>query len=112
VMTIMRQSLTDNLCLDEEGFLCYPEAWTRDVARILAEGEAPDGLTDDHWKVIDCLRQFYLQYHTVPQLTMLRRFTGFKLAYVYKLFPSGLAKGACRIAGMPRATISPSFLYP
>jgi dissimilatory sulfite reductase related protein len=27
--------------------------------------------------------------------------TGFQLKYIYELFPSGPAKGACKIAGLP-----------
>jgi dissimilatory sulfite reductase related protein len=30
--------------------------------------------------------------------------TGFKLAYVYELFPSGPANGACKVAGLPKPT--------
>jgi tRNA 2-thiouridine synthesizing protein E len=30
--------------------------------------------------------------------------TGFQLKYIYELFPSGPAKGACKIAGLPKPT--------
>jgi tRNA 2-thiouridine synthesizing protein E len=30
--------------------------------------------------------------------------TGFKLSYVYEMFPSGPAKGACKLAGLPKPT--------
>jgi dissimilatory sulfite reductase related protein len=30
--------------------------------------------------------------------------TGFKLKYIYELFPSGPARGACKIAGLPKPT--------
>lgn len=111
-MAKTEQSLVTETGIDDDGFLLYPEMWTHSVARSLARDEVPDGLTKDHWKVINCLRQFYLEHGTLPQLRMLRRLTGLKLEYVYKLFPSGLARGACKIAGIPRVTIAPNFLYP
>jgi tRNA 2-thiouridine synthesizing protein E len=30
--------------------------------------------------------------------------TGFSLKQVYELFPSGPAKGACKVAGLPKPT--------
>ena len=30
--------------------------------------------------------------------------TDFKLKYIYELFPSGPAKGACKVAGLPKPT--------
>jgi len=30
--------------------------------------------------------------------------TGFKLNEIYELFPSGPAKGACKVAGLPKPT--------
>jgi len=30
--------------------------------------------------------------------------TGFKLNEIYTLFPSGPAKGACKLAGLPKPT--------
>jgi tRNA 2-thiouridine synthesizing protein E len=105
-------SITTALNVDKEGFLLKPESWTKEVAQQLARGEVKEGLTGDHWKVIDYLRQYYLEFGTVPPVRMLRRYTGFDLEYLYKLFPSGLTKGACKIAGIPRLAIRPNFLYP
>ncbi|MBA7505381.1 Sulfite reductase, dissimilatory-type subunit gamma [subsurface metagenome] len=111
-MAITNQFLASTLDLDEEGFLRQPEMWNRDVAQLLAQEEVPNGLTEDHWKIVGYLRQYYLEFGTVPPVRMLRRDTGFNLECIYKLFPSGLTRGACRIAGIPRNTIRPNFLYP
>ena len=98
--------------VDEEGFLLNPEMWSRDFAQTFSTKEAAGGLTKDHWKVIDFLRDYYLVCGSVPPVPMLRKRTGVNLQAIYRLFPSGLTKGACRVAGIPRATIRPSFLYP
>jgi dissimilatory sulfite reductase related protein len=98
--------------LDEEGFLSRAELWNREMARALAESEVPDGLSEDHWKVINYLREYYEDCSSVPPPKMLCRRTGLSYGQIRELFPSGLTKGACRIAGIPRATIRPGFFYP
>ena len=95
---------------DEDGFLLKSEAWDKNVAQLLAQMEVAGGLTEDHWKVIDYLRHYYLEFNSVPPVKMLCKRTGIKFGYICRLFPSGLTRGACRVAGLPRAKIHP--LYP
>jgi len=109
-MAIMPKVVTPEAEIDDRGFLCSPEAWNEDVACLLAEEEIPGGLTEDHWKVIDYLRRYFLEFKGVPPVTKVRRDLGINLQDVRKLFPSGLARGACRIAGIPMDRIHP--LYP
>lgn len=98
--------------VDQEGYLVSTENWTEAEASILAKEEVPEGLTEDHWKVIETMRQYYLERGTVPPVRMLSRRTGLSLREMQRLFPSGLSKGACKIAGIPQNAIKPSFLYP
>jgi len=98
--------------LDEDGFMIDTKKWTEEVAQILAQAELPKGLTEDHWTVIDYMRQYYLEFGSVPPIRMLARRTGLSLLRIKELFPNGLTKGACRYAGVPRIAIRPQFLYP
>jgi tRNA 2-thiouridine synthesizing protein E len=99
--------------LDEEGFLVDTNKWTREVAQILAQQEEePVGLTEEHWRVIDFMRQFYLEYGSPPSVRMIPRHTGISLRRIRELFPEGLTKSACKYAGLPRIAIRPNFLYP
>ena len=98
--------------LDKEGYLIRTETWTKEVAQTVAQEEVPEGLTDDHWMVVNHMRDYYIEYGNIPPLRKLARDTGFSLRYMQKLFPNGLAKGACKIAGIPSNAIKPSFLYP
>ena len=98
--------------IDKEGYLFKMDVWTEDKANLLAKDEVPEGLTEGHWKVVECIRQYYLEMGTVPPVRMLSRRTGLSLREMQRLFPSGLSKGACRIAGIPRSAVKPSFLYP
>ena len=90
--------------IDEDGFIQDPEVWNEIVAKGLAKTEGVDELTDDHWKVVNYLREYYLQYNIAPMIRKLCKETGFKLKEIYDLFPSGPAKGACKVAGLPKPT--------
>ena len=91
--------------MDEEGFLLQPETWTKKVALSLARGEVNKILTPDHWKVIDCVRQYYIEFETIPPIRLVVRRTGFSLTCIHELFPNGYAKGVCKVAGIPRNTV-------
>jgi TusE/DsrC/DsvC family sulfur relay protein len=90
--------------VDEDGFLENPEIWNERVALDFASTEGVNELTEAHWKVINYLRNYYLQYGIAPMIRKLCKETGFKLNEIYALFPSGPAKGACKLAGLPKPT--------
>ncbi|MGB2678240.1 MAG: TusE/DsrC/DsvC family sulfur relay protein [Candidatus Acidiferrum sp.] len=90
--------------VDEDGFLQSPELWNEDVATDFAESEAISALTEEHWKVINYIRNYYTQFGIAPMVRKLCKETGYKLGDIYKLFPSGPAKGACKLAGLPKPT--------
>ena len=90
--------------VDEDGFIQAPELWDEVVAAALGKTEGVDELTDDHWKVVNFLREYYLEFGVAPMIRKLCKSTGFKLSEIYELFPSGPAKGACKIAGLPKPT--------
>jgi tRNA 2-thiouridine synthesizing protein E len=90
--------------IDEDGFIQEPDKWNEEVALALAKTEGVDTLSDDHWKVVNYLREYYLEYGVAPMIRKLCKSTGFKLNQIYELFPSGPAKGACKVAGLPKPT--------
>ncbi|HBT47636.1 MAG TPA: sulfurtransferase TusE [Peptococcaceae bacterium] len=90
--------------VDEDGFIQDPDKWNEAVAKALAETEGVTELTEDHWKVINYLREYYLKFGIAPMIRKLCKDTGFTLKQIYDLFPSGPAKGACKIAGLPKPT--------
>jgi len=111
-MTTQRKTPADEQEMDENGFLLQPETWTKKVARSLARGEVPKILTPDHWKVIDCVRQYYLEYGTIPPVRLIVRSTGLSLAGIHELFPNGYAKGICKVAGIPGNTVMVAPMLP
>ncbi len=90
--------------VDEDGFLDNPEIWNEQVAADFASTEGVTELTEAHWKVINYLRSYYLQFGIAPMVRKLCKETGFKLSEIYEMFPSGPAKGACKLAGLPKPT--------
>ncbi len=90
--------------VDEDGFIQEPDLWNKDVAAALGKTEGVDDITEEHWKVVNFLREYYLEFGVAPMIRKLCKSTGFKLNKIYELFPSGPAKGACKIAGLPKPT--------
>ncbi len=91
--------------IDEDGFIQDPDLWNEDVARDLArKEEGIQQMTDEHWKLVHYLRNYYLQYQIAPMIRKVCKETGFPLQKIYELFPSGPAKGACKVAGLPKPT--------
>ncbi len=95
---------------DAEGYLAALDDWSEDVARHLAEKDKLD-LTEEHWKVLNVIRDYYAEYGTAPNLRILQKVLKEQLGdgaadkkYLFTLFPYGPAKQGARYAGMPKPT--------
>ena len=90
--------------IDEDGFIQEPDKWNESVAEDLAKTENAYPMGEEHWTVVNYLRDYYLKFEIAPPIRMLCKKTGFDLKQIYQLFPSGPAKGACKVAGLPKPT--------
>jgi len=90
--------------IDEDGFIQEPDLWDEAVAQDLAKTEEVAEMTPDHWAIVNFLRNYFLEFGIAPPIRMITKQTGFDLKTIYKLFPSGPAKGACKVAGLPKPT--------
>jgi TusE/DsrC/DsvC family sulfur relay protein len=90
--------------VDEDGFLEDPTIWNEQVAADLATSEEIATLNEDQWKLVYYLRRYYLEFGIAPMVRKLCKDNGFTKAQVYEMFPSGPAKGACKVAGLPKPT--------
>lgn len=95
---------------DEEGYLTNLGEWNEDAAKYLAEQEKVE-MTENHWEVVNFLREYYNDFQIAPAIRVLTKAVGKKLGpekgnnkYLYELFPYGPAKQACKIAGLPKPT--------
>jgi tRNA 2-thiouridine synthesizing protein E len=100
----LRDFAGTELEVDEDGFIQDPQLWTESVAVVLAGDEDVESLTEEHWKVVKYIREYYLKFGIAPMIRKLCKETECPLNRVYELFPSGPAKGACKIAGLPKPT--------
>lgn len=95
---------------DEEGYLANMSEWQPEVANVMAEIDDCN-LSENHWEVINFLREYYEEYQIAPAVRILTKAVGRKLGkdkgnskYLYELFPQGPAKQACKYAGLPKPT--------
>ncbi len=93
---------------DKQGYLLNVSDWHQDLAVIIAEQEQIT-LTEDHWEVVNFVRNFYLTYKTSPAIRALIKALKAEFGeekansrYLYRLFPKGPAKQATKIAGLPK----------
>lgn len=90
--------------VDEDGFLSNPENWDEDFAQAVADQEGISEISDEHWKVIHYLQDYYAKNGIAPMVRIMTKVTGYKLKKIYELFPSGPGKGACKMAGLAKPT--------
>ncbi|HIL03768.1 MAG TPA: TusE/DsrC/DsvC family sulfur relay protein [Candidatus Thioglobus autotrophicus] len=95
--------------LDNEGYLTEPNQWNREVAIELATEENLE-LNDEHWIVLDLMRDFYKENGVASDVRHIFKQLGVDLdiskkeakAKLFSLFPYGYVQQACKISGMRR----------
>lgn len=88
--------------LDKDGFMKDPSLWNEVVAQIIAKEEGITEMTDEHWRVVNFIRNYWKDNNMAPAVRLVCKESGVTVRQIYKLFTSGPARGACRIAGLPR----------
>lgn len=89
--------------VDERGFLRDPKMWSEEFAEEYAKREGIK-LTEEHWKVINYLREYFMKNSICPPVKRLTKEVGLSLKRIYELFPEGPANQACKWAGIPKPT--------
>jgi dissimilatory sulfite reductase related protein len=88
--------------VDGDGFLVQPELWNEDVAKLFAKADGTGDLNEKHWAIINYIREYWQENNMAPMIRKMCQSTNLRLAEIYQLFPMGPAKGACKIAGLPK----------
>lgn len=93
---------------DKLGYLLDEAQWVPSWALNMAEVDGIE-LTAAHWEVIEFLREYYDEFRMAPPMRLLVKAVAARLGeekgnsrYLYRLFPEGPAKQACRYAGLPK----------
>ena len=87
--------------VDTEEYLSDFNEWDEDFAR----GMAPKvgiiaGLSEDHWKILNFIRDFYKRTGKCPLVYETCRMNRLHLQELKKLFHAGYLRGACKLAGI------------
>jgi tRNA 2-thiouridine synthesizing protein E len=96
--------------LSEAGWLENLDEWSEELAVEIAKNEKiVDGLTQEHWDIINEAREYFHENGTVCEPRAFSKIMKKKYGkdrsdqkYIYSLFPTGLIKCANKIAGLPR----------
>jgi dissimilatory sulfite reductase related protein len=90
------------ITFSSDGYLLTPELWDEEMARCIARDVGIEELGDKHWAVIYYVREYWENNGTAPLIRKVCQNTGLRLEQLQALFPVGLARGACRIAGLSK----------
>ena len=103
----MTQELNE-IAIDDQGFLVYPEQWDETIARMLAD-EYGIELGEEHWKILHFIRDYYKEHQIAVDARFVIKYLAEELGYkknarqrLYELFPYGYMQQVCKIAGMKR----------
>jgi len=102
---------THTIELRADGHLKNLNDWTPELAERMAAAEGLV-LTEQHWDVMNIMREYYAKYNTSPILKLLRRELSKQfdkergsIESLDALFPRGVQKQGSRLAGVPMAML-------
>lgn len=90
---------------DEEGYLLAPD-YSEEAVRVIAQAEGIE-LNDDHWKIVEYLRNQFREHGHTPNFRAMLKDVGELMPgcdskALYDLFPGGPAKQGARVAALPK----------
>ena len=88
--------------VDGDGFLSDPTVWNEELAASIARYDGIAEMNEKHWAIVKIIRTNWEEKGMAPMIRVICQQTGVKLREIYELFPLGPARGACRVAGLPK----------
>lgn len=88
--------------VDSDGHLESFSDWGPEWVEYVRRNQGIAKLTEDHWRLIHVLQDYYREHGIPPIARILSQATGFKMKQIFELFPLGPGKGACKMAGLPK----------
>ena len=89
----------ERVLFDEDGFMVDHRLWSELTARVIAEAEGVEQLTERHWRVLHHIRGKFLAIQALPNMRLVCRAIAMPREEIYALFGSCLS--IWRIAGLP-----------
>jgi dissimilatory sulfite reductase related protein len=91
-----------DIVFDQDGFMTEPGLWDQTIAAAIAKEEGIDACSEQHWTIVNFIRNYWKEHDLAPPVRMICKECGVSVREIYKLFTSGPARGACRVAGLPK----------
>jgi len=87
--------------VDSAGFLLDPDEWDEGFAEgATKDAKIPDGLTEQHWQVINWIRNYFKENGRCPLVYEVCKALQLSFWNLKELFPAGYQRGACKLAGL------------
>ena len=92
--------------LDEDGFIVEPDLWSTEIAEYFAKEEEVEELTEQHWKIINYLKDYFKQFGIAPMvrkvckdnaISMQELYQPVKILYHNRLIQSQLCFHRCHL---------------
>ena len=99
---IMRKIAGKEIITDMDGFIQNPSMWSAEVARVMAREIGIESLNEKQWRVLRFIRNYYLKEGKEPMNHKIKLGTSMSIKEIESLFPGGIARGARRLAGLPK----------
>ena len=93
--------------VDENGFLQETDRWNEDIAMAYAALEDVNELTEEHWKALNYLRNYYLENGICP---MIRRLKNRPVA-CYLWHQRCAPQASCQLSLLPQRGQKPFHRY-
>lgn len=87
---------------DQDGFITDPSLWDEKTAAAIARDEGIDDISEKHWAIVNFIRDYWKEHDLAPPVRLICQEVSVSVREIYKLFTSGPARGACRVAGLPK----------
>lgn len=87
--------------VDVDGYMLFPDKWSREIGADIARKEGIRELGDSHWKVIEFARDYFDRYDSSPRLHRVSQATGVGPEQLAQLFPPHPPAILAKIAGLP-----------
>ncbi|MDR3570332.1 MAG: TusE/DsrC/DsvC family sulfur relay protein [Syntrophobacteraceae bacterium] len=97
--------------IDADEFLLDSNQWDADFAEEMARRNGmAEGLSASHWRVLNCIRDYFSKEGTCPTAFDICKACGLSLAQLANLFPMDNKRSAYKIAGIPYFSQYPAYV--
>ena len=85
-----------------DGFLLDPEAWSHELAQVIAARVGLGELTPEHWTVLEFARAEFKAKGKSPNVRRIAKGSGVGVRELYGLFPEKPGVMVAQVAGVPK----------